>query len=522
MPMVALQTLLGLLAVGLAAGCGTTPPREAAPGPAAPVQGAESPEARRQALVARGRSLELKTEYVPLPGDGLTHHASGFAKTMCSAVFVTGLDLDFAAEHVGYFTAPYAVRKTLGRPLLDRAAKTVSVQVPGGPTRVAVYTGDQMQGCVTLPEGKDRLGFTPKRIARTLPDASTTPWPMGDVVPEAPLPAGVDQAKLDAAVDAAFANPDGHTAAFVVTHKGRLLAERYADGITHTTPLESWSMGKSVSGTVLATLIRKGVYRLDQPAPFPEWQEQPDDPRQQIRIMDIMRMSSGLRIISPSDPDYDPKGPYPDHLYLYTGSVDSFRYAATRPPQWPPNTVGRYRNTDPVLANYLTKLGVATLGEDYLTYPQRAVFDKVGVRTMVLETDPFGNYLTQGYEYASARDWARLGNLYLTDGVVNGERLLPEGYVKYAMTLAPAWEADGRKQYAGGFLWINGEGTFPVPNEAVYFSGAGGQTTLIIPSHDLVVVRLGHFKGQGPGGETFRKALAILMEAIPAKGAPTN
>lgn len=522
MATVPLRTVIGLLAVCLASGCGSTPTQDAAPAATAAQPAQDSPEAKRQALIARGRSLELKTEYVPLPGDGLTHHASGFAKTMCSAVFITGLDLDFAAEHVGYFTAPYEVRARLGKPVLDRARKTVSVAVPNGPTRVAVYTGDQMQGCITLPEGKDTLNFTPKRIARHLPDAAKTPWPMGDVVPDAPLPAGVDEAKLQAAVDAAFANPDGHTAAFVVTHKGRLLAERYADGITHTTPLESWSMGKSVTGTVLATLIQKSVYRLDQPAPIPEWQEQPNDPRQQIRIMDIMRMSSGIRIISPSDPDYDPKGPYPDHLYLYTGGVDSFRYAATRPPQWPPNTVGRYRNTDPVLANYLIKLGVAKLGEDYLSYPQRAVFDKIGVRSMVMETDPFGNYLTQGYELASGRDWARLGNLYLTDGVVNGERLLPDGYVKYAMTLAPAWEADGRRQYAGGFLWINGEGAFPVPKDAVYFAGAGGQATLIIPSHDLVVVRLGHFKGQGPGGEAFRKALAILMEAIPAKGAQTN
>jgi CubicO group peptidase (beta-lactamase class C family) len=151
-----------------------------------------------------------------------------------------------------------------------------------------------------------------------------------------------------------------------------------------------------------------------------------------------------------------------------------------------------------------------------LSFPQRALFDKIGVRTMVMETDPFGNFLTQGYEFASARDWARLGNLYLQDGVWNGERILPEGFVKFVSSLAPAWEADNRPIY-GGFFWINGDGGFPAPRDAYFMAGAGGQTTLIIPSHDLVVVRLGHYKGSAPGEEAFKKALTLLIEAIPQK-----
>jgi CubicO group peptidase (beta-lactamase class C family) len=272
-------------------------------------------------------------------------------------------------------------------------------------------------------------------------------------------------------------------------------------------------MGKSVVAALIGRLIEQGASQLEQKAPIPEWQA-PGDPRSAIRIADILRMSSGLRIRAPQDPDFDPQGPYPDHVYLYTGSVDSFHYAATRPQQWPPNTVGRYRNTDPVLASYLVRLAVTKRGEDYLSFPQRALFDKLAVRTMVLETDPYGNFLTQGYELASARDWARLGNLYLQDGVWNGERLLPEGYVKFVSTVAPAWQADHRPIY-GGFFWINGTGAMPVPREAYYMSGAGGQTTLIIPSHDLVVVRLGHFKGSTSGSEAFNRALALLIEAVP-------
>ncbi len=482
---------------------------------AARSQTQENPAARdvRQALIARAKTFELNTPYTPPPGDALSHHTSGFAKVMCSAVFITGLDPDFAAENVGYFAAPYAERKKVSKPLIDRVKKTVSIALRGGVVRTATYTGGQ--GCVTYPEGKNELFFKPVDVLSTLPDPAKQRWPMGDLLDDSPLPKEIDAAKLKAAVDAAF-DPAGMTAAFVVTYKGRLISERYGDGLTFKTPLESWSMGKSLTGTLVARLIHRGVYKLWDPAPIPEWRKTPNDPRTKIRIGDIMRMSSGLRIIAPQDPEYDPKGPYPDHLYLYTGGANSFEYAATRPPQWPPNAVGRYRNSDPVLAGYLVRLGVQKLGEDYLSFPRRALFDKIGIRTMVMETDPYGNFLTQGYELASGRDWARLGNLYLQDGVWNGERLLPEGYVAYANTLAPAWEADGRLVYGGGFLWVNRDGGKPVPRSAFSMEGAGGQTTLIIPTHDLVVVRLGHFKGAGPGERAFNIALRLLMEAVPA------
>jgi CubicO group peptidase (beta-lactamase class C family) len=274
-------------------------------------------------------------------------------------------------------------------------------------------------------------------------------------------------------------------------------------------------MGKSVTATLMGVLINQGVYSLWQPAPIPEWQ-QPDDPRARIRIGDILQMSSGLRIRAPQDPDFDPALGYPDHLYLYTGGVNSFHYAATRPQQWPPATVGRYRNTDPVLANYLIRLAVEKRGDEYLSFPQRALFDPLGIRTMVLETDPFGNFLTQGYELASGRDWARLGNLYLQDGVWNGRRMLPEGFVKFVSTVAPAWQADGRPIY-GAFFWINGGGDLAVPRDAYYMAGAGGQITLIVPSHDLVVVRLGHYKGARAGDEALNRALRLLMEAVPRR-----
>jgi len=465
-------------------------------------------------LIARAKALELDTPYVPPPGTAMEHHASGYAKVMCSAVFITGLDPEFAAENVGFFTGPYAERAKMGKPIVDRTARAVHVTLPDGVRRTAQQVGDQ--GCVTLPMGRTAVDFKPVRAKSRLPDPATQPWPMGDLLPKGPLPPELDAAKIKEAVDAAFEPAAGLTAAFVVTWRGRLIGERYGAGITARTPLESWSMGKSVAATLLGVLIRQGVFPgVQQAAPIPEWQRA-GDPRAKIRIADLLNMSSGLRSRAPQDPDYDSSGPYPDHVYLYTGSADSFRYAATRPLQWPPGTVGRYRNTDPVLVSYLVRLGAERRGEDYLSFPQRALFDRIGVRTMVLETDPHGNFLLQGYELASARDWARLGNLYLQDGVWNGERILPEGFVNFVRTVAPAWKADGRPYY-GGFFWLNTSGAWPVPANAYYMAGSGTQITLIVPSHDLVVARLGHYRGAAIGAQSLRKALALLMEAVPQK-----
>src|SRR5688572_20544322 len=282
---------------------------------------AQAPDAR-QALIARAKSLELDTPYVPPPGEPLEHYASGYAKIMCSAVFVTELDPAFAAENVGYFTAPYAERARLGTPRIDREKRTVEVTMPNGTVRVAKQVGSQ--GCVTLPIGRTDVFFTPSIVKSALPDPKTQQWPMGDLPPSGDLPAGIDKARLQQAVEAAF-DPAGMTAAFVVTYKGRIIAERYGERITLTTPLESWSMGKSLSGTLMGILIRQGAYTLEQPAPIPEWQ-MPGDARAKIRIADILHMSSGLRIRAPQDPDFDASGPYPDHLYLYTGTVDSFKY----------------------------------------------------------------------------------------------------------------------------------------------------------------------------------------------------
>ena len=464
-----------------------------------------------ESLIARAQAFELDTEYNPPPGEALHHQTAGFAKILCSGVFITGLDAADAAANVGGFISPFDERRHVVDTVVDYEQERVALTLPDGVTRTAKRY--ENQGCVAHGIGEDSVHFVPTTVERNLPPAATTPWPMGDVLSDAPWPSEIDMEKVEEALDIGFGPAEARTLGLVVTYKGRILGERYGEGIDIHTPLESWSMTKSLTGTLMGVLIEQGTYELWQPAPVPEWQE-PGDTRQEIRIGDIMRMSSGIKINAPSDPDYD-RDIYADHYYLYTATSNSYEWAATRPQEWPPNTIGRYRNTDPVLTSYLIRLGVEGRGQDYHSFPQHDLFDKIGIRDGLIETDPQGNFLGQGLAFMPARDWVRLGNLYLQDGVWDGERILPEGYVEYASTLAPTWVSDGRLQYGGAFFWVNGQGSQGLPESAYSMRGAGGQSTTIIPTHDLVVVRLGKYTGSGPGGQALNQAFGLLMEAVP-------
>ena len=431
---------------------------------------------------------------------------AGYAKVLCSAVFVSNRDPQEAARNSGYFFMPPAEADKVTWSV-DREKKAVTTTI-GTIVRSARLYGDQ--GCIIDRAGKPGIEFTPAAVRTTLPDAMSQDWPMGDRVPQAPWPAGVDRAKVDAAVDAAFANPAALTAGLVVVHKGRLIAERYMPGITKDTQLESWSMGKSITSTLFALLVKDGTYTLEQPAPVAEWRA-PGDPRGAIRNIDLLRMSSGLRFIATQDPDYTPDKGYPDHFYIYTGAVNAFEYSVNVPLQFPVNTEGRYRNSDPLTIGLLIKQAVTKRGENYLTWPQRALFDRIGIRRQVLETDPYGNFLLTGYDYGTPRNWARLGLLYLQDGMWQGTRLLPEGWAKFVSTPAPAW----RTPTYGGLFWINGTGQWNIPRDAYFAAGAGGQWTFVIPSHDLVVARMGHYRGAGAGQRALNQAFTHLLAAVP-------
>jgi CubicO group peptidase (beta-lactamase class C family) len=456
-------------------------------------------------LPASGQPARPSSAYAP-SGTPTELGLAGYAKVLCSAIYVSGRDPKEAVKNCGFFMMPPGRADNVTW-TVDDANKRVRLTA-GGITREAQYYGDQ--GCIIHQPGVNRIHFTPVPVKTALPDAMSQDWPMGDRGATGPAPAGIDRAGLDAAVEAAFADPAALTTGFVVVHEGRIIAERYMPGITKDTQLESWSMGKSITATLFALLVKDGTYTLEQPAPVPEWQR-PDDPRRQIRNIDLLRMSSGLRFIAGQDPDYTEDKGYPDHMFIYTGAVDAFSYSVNRPMQFPPNTEGRYRNSDPLTIGYLIKLAVRKRGEEYLTWPQRALFDRIGIRRQVLETDPYGNFLLTGYDYGTLRNWARLGLLYLQDGVWQGQRILPEGWTRFVSTPAPAW----KQPVYGGLFWINGDGGWNIPKDAYVMAGAGGQNVFIIPSHRLVVVRMGHFRGQAAGRTSLNKAFMHLMAAVP-------
>ena len=432
--------------------------------------------------------------------------AASYAKILCSAVFVSGRDEQEAKQNSAYFLMAEPDRSKPINAIVDRQAKRVRVTVDNV-TRTAAFYGDQ--GCVIHPIDHDGVHFKPVAVTTMLPEASTQAWPMGDATPKEAWPANLDRARMQAAVDLAFADPAGLTAALVVVHKGQIVGERYMEGITKDTQLESWSMGKSLTATLIGLAIKDGAFTLDDPAPVPDWRR-PGDPRGAIRVRDVMRMSSGLSFTGQDDRWMDPTWQYHDHFFIYAGAVDAFKYSITSPLEFAPNTVGRYRNSDPMTLGFLVRQHVEKKGENYLTHPQRALFDKIGIRRQVLEPDPWGNFLLSGYDYGTARNWARLGLLYLRDGVWNGQRLLPEGFTKFVSTPAPAWR---RPEYGGQF-WINGIGQWNLPRDAYFMSGAGGQHTFIVPSHDLVIVRMGHQRGAQVGSKLLNQSLAAIIDAV--------
>src|SRR5262245_19245315 len=202
---------------------------------------------------------ELPGQWQAPPGDPLEHTAAGYAKILCSAVFISGRELATAVAEDGFFVAPRAERRRL-KPTIDPNRQAVMVSLPDGRTRSARLIGDQ--GCVTLPAGKSEVFFTPVKVVTALPDAATQPWPMGDGSADSATTSEIDQAKLAAAVAAAFEPPQGLTAAFLVAHKGRLIAERYQAGSNRSTLLPGWSMGKSITATLIGQLIHAGALEL--------------------------------------------------------------------------------------------------------------------------------------------------------------------------------------------------------------------------------------------------------------------
>lgn len=319
----------------------------------------------------------------------------------------------------------------------------------------------------------------------------------------------MDRALVAAAIDAGFRGDLAATAAVVVLHRGEIVGERYRDGIDAYTQLESWSMGKSLTATLIGVLVQQGHLSLDQPAPIREWHGD-GDPRANIRIRDLMQMSSGLLYSGQDDPRQRWPLAVPEHLYIYSDTVNAFERAIGSSAEHPPGTVGRYRNCDPLtLGAVIRRTVTEELGENYHQWPQAALFDRIGIRRQVLETDWYGNFLLTGFDYGTPRNWARLGQLYLQDGIWEGERVLPEGWSRFVSTPAPAWP----EPCYGGQFWLNRTREFELPEDAYFMAGYGEQRVFVVPSAGLVIVRMGHRSDTDAPRDATNAMLRKLMEA---------
>jgi CubicO group peptidase (beta-lactamase class C family) len=290
----------------------------------------------------------------------------------------------------------------------------------------------------------------------------------------------------------------------VVVHRGRIVAERYAPGITPTTPLPGWSMSKSVVGALAGTLVGLGLWRLDAPVPLAAWRR-PGDPRAAITLEHLLAMSSGLEF----EEAY--RSPLSDvNLMLWAGG-DAGGYAAAKRLAYPPGAHWQYASgTTNVLAAAMRE----TLGPAYAGYPRRALFAPLRMSSAVLEPDASGTFVGSSLMFATARDWARFGLLFANDGLWNGARVLPEGWVRYSATPAAAAEA---RNY-GAHWWLKldrppGAPPVTLPPDVFHAAGHGGQFVTVVPSRALVVVRLGHAIDAGAWDQE-----AFVARIIPAVG----
>ena len=392
------------------------------------------------------------------------------AKVLCSALFVSGLEVDLERAPEIADDAYKILR--LFRARVDRAERSVTCSFLGLRSRTAVY--------------RRGLGATVLSGALWQPEAPVEDPPGGADPCPAPAP---ESGKLKNWLDDCFPekNPERlrRTRAVLVLHDGKLVADRYAPGFSRETRLTGWSMTKAVVGALVGVLVRDGRLSLSEKNLLPEWRGT-GDPRAEISLDDMLRMRSGLRF----EELYGK--PLSDVNRMLWLSRDMGAYAAARPLAHPPGSRWKYASGT---TNILAKIIRNVVGErDYPRFPRRALFEPLGMRSALVEMDSAGNFVGSSHMFATARDWARFGRLYAQGGVWDGRRVLPEGWVELAATPTP--QSDGRY---GAHWWLKlpkelggeTEAAKKIPADAFYALGHEDQSVTVIPSKKLVVVRLG-------------------------------
>ncbi len=416
------------------------------------------------------------------------------AQIGCADVFLMHRDVKDAEKNDLHSLSPAAGIISLKA---DMQAQTVTATLPLVLSRTAQYRPGA--GCTLRNDG-----------AALAPVAASTPVAAGPDFPAAP------DATVQAAVDGVFAatNAGGYpdTRAILVVQEGRIIAERYAPGFTAQTPMLGWSMTKSVTSALIGVLVRQGKLSLDAPAPVPEWKA-PGDPRGAITLRQLLTMSSGLKFVE----DYV-AGSNSSQMLFH--EADMGRYAASLPLAHPPGTVWSYSSGT---ANIVARIVRSTVGgthADFARFARDELVGPLGLSSMTIEPDESGTPVGSSYGYATARDWARFGSLYLNGGMAGDRRVLDQSWIDFTRTPTPA----ARVPLYGAMFWLNGgaeTGAFArenphLPNEMYWADGHNGQFVAVLPSRKLVIVRL----GWTPEGKHFDldRHFAAIVKALPVPG----
>ena len=407
---------------------------------------------------------------------------------LCNGLFTSNRTLEQVfAQEIAYIREPVGTSGG-GDYEVDRDRKAVAIGAPGAvPTMRAAFR--EGLGCVVMAPDQDFDDIESLPVLDMPPppgDPATISWPDGDLVADAATHPAIDAAVLQAASDWAFdrESPEQVTLSLLVVHDGRIVHERYAPGVDVGTRTRTWSTAKSIAVTLIAIAADRGLLALDAPLGF-EWlpraSSQETDPRAGITLRHVLNMSSGLYPVDNGGLEYATGSGL-----AYWGGASSVVGARHRALIRQPGTSWDYENYDTLLGIYALRLA---LGDAYPTFPREALLDRIGMRNTLLSVDRFGDFILSSQVYTNARDLARFGLLYLNGGVWNGERIISEEWIDFARTPAPA-TAD-RGNFYGGQWWLVPDNRTDVPTDAYSTAGNRGQFVVVVPTHDLVIVRRG-------------------------------
>lgn len=418
---------------------------------------------------------------------------TGFAaKNVCSCVFEAERDPESVRiEDNDFEPVSYSENE------VNFNEKSATSTVFGLKSRKAVYTLGT--GCTLLPEGVQWEEISTLQPNRTI-STNNAPYPYGNGNPIDTIFDNVDQLALQTAVSSAFdrrGEKEKRTRAVLVLYKDHIIAEQYAPGFAADTQILGWSMTKSITSAVLGVLERQGKISTEQDHLFPEWLK---DKRSGITLDDLLRMKSGLVW----EEDYTRISDVTKMLFQ---EEDMSLLQREKPLAGAPGTIWNYSSgTSNTLSGFIRDQ--FPTHQEYLDFWYNELIDKIGMNSMVLETDVAGNYVGSSYSWATARDWAKFGLLYLNKGNWNGEQILNESWVEYTVT--PTKGSNG--EY-GAHFWLNAGGKYPdVPRDLFSSNGFQGQHVFIIPSKDLVVVRFGLVEHPLFDVNTFLKEIIAAIE----------